>query len=250
MSVVPPPSRLAREGGHPAGGRPCQVARLGMMEYRRAWDLQKDLAAQVHDGARPNTLLLLEHPPVYTRGRLSRDEHLLLPAEALEKKGVPVVETDRGGQITFHGPGQIVAYPVVDLRGWGGPVKYVRTLERVIVEALADFGVSAATLDGITGVWVGDAKIAAIGVKISRGVAYHGFSLNVTTDLSYYDDIVPCGISDKPVTSMTRVLHEIVDPVRVQHSLVHHFGKNMEFQMVELEEGVTPGPGTSRLRMR
>ena len=217
----------------------CQIVRLGMVEYQRAWDLQKDLAAQVHEGARPNTLLLLEHPPVYTRGRLSRDEHLLLPVEALEKKGVPVVETDRGGQITFHGPGQVVAYPVVDLRGWGGPVKYVRTLERVIMDALADFGVFAATLDGITGVWVGDAKIAAIGVKISRGIAYHGFSLNVTTDLSYYDDIVPCGISDRPITSMTRVLEKPVDPVAVQYSLVYHFGKRMGFQIVEPEEGAT-----------
>ncbi len=220
-------------------GRPCQVVRLGMVEYQRAWDLQKDLAAQVHDGARPNTLLLLEHSPVYTRGRLSRDEHLLLPVEALAKKGVPVVETDRGGQITFHGPGQIVAYPIVDLRGWGGPVKYVRTLERVIVDALADFDVSAATLHGITGVWAGDAKIAAIGVKISRGVAYHGFSLNVTTDLSYYGDIVPCGIADRPVTSMTRVLDKTVDPASVQYSLVHYFGKHMGFQMVEPVEGET-----------
>ena len=217
---------------------PCQVVRLGMVEYQRAWDLQKDLAAQVHDGARPNTLLLLEHFPVYTRGRLSRDEHLLLSVEALDKKGVPVVETDRGGQITFHGPGQIVAYPVIDLRGWGGPVKYVRTLERVIMDALADFGVSAATLDGITGVWVGDAKIAAIGVKISRGVAYHGFSLNVTTDLSYYDDIVPCGIADRPVTSMTSVLEKMVDPAVVQYSLAYHFGKNMDFRMVEAEQSV------------
>ena len=214
----------------------CQVVRLGMVEYQRAWDLQKDLAAQVHDGSKPNTLLLVEHPPVYTRGRLSRAEHLLLPVEALEKKGVPVLDTDRGGQITFHGPGQIVAYPVVDLRGWGGPVKYVRTLERVIVDTLADFGVSAATLDGITGVWAGNAKIAAIGVKISRGVAYHGFSLNVTTDLSYYDDIVPCGISDRPVTSMTRVLEKTVDPAGVQYSLVHHFGQRMGFQMVEPED--------------
>ena len=216
----------------------CQVVRLGMVEYQRAWDLQKDLAAQVHDGLRPNTLLLLEHLPIYTRGRLSRDEHLLVSAEALEKKGVPVFDTDRGGQITFHGPGQIVAYPVVDLRGWGGPVKYVRTLERVIIDTLTDFRISAATLGGITGVWVGNAKIAAIGVKISRGVAYHGFSLNVTTDLSYYDNIVPCGIADRPVTSMTHVLEKPVDPAGVQYSLVYHFGKNLGFHMVEQEDSV------------
>ena len=216
----------------------CQVVRLGTVEYQRAWDLQKDLAVQVHDGVRPNTLLLLEHPPVYTRGRLSRTEHLLAPVEVLEKKGVQVFDTDRGGQITFHGPGQIVAYPIVDLRGWGGPVKYVRTLEGVVVDTLDDFGVSASTLEGITGVWVGDAKIAAIGVKISRGIAYHGFSLNVTTDLSYYDDIIPCGIADRPVTSITHVLEKMVDPASVQYSLVYHFGESMGFQMVDREESI------------
>ena len=214
---------------------PCQIIRLGTVEYHRAWELQVELAAKVHDGAQPNTLLLLEHSPVYTKGRLSKPEHILLSDEELRQKGIGVYEADRGGQVTFHGPGQLVAYPVVDLREWGGPVKYVRTLERIIVDSLADFKITAETIDGITGVWVDGAKIAAIGVKISRGVAYHGFAINVTTDLSYYSHIVPCGIADRPVTSMAEVLGEGVDMGMAQYSLAYQFGKGMGFRMVEAE---------------
>ncbi len=214
---------------------PCQIIRLGTVEYHRAWELQVELAAKVHDGAQPNTLLLLEHSPVYTKGRLSKPEHILLSDEELRQKGIGVYEADRGGQVTFHGPGQLVAYPVVDLREWGGPVKYVRTLERIIVDSLADFKITAETIDGITGVWVDGAKIAAIGVKISRGVAYHGFAINVTTDLSYYSHIVPCGIADRPVTSMAQVLGEDVDMAMAQYSLAYQFGKGMGFRMVESE---------------
>ena len=214
---------------------PCQIIRLGTVEYHRAWELQVELAAKVHDGAQPNTLLLLEHSPVYTKGRLSKPEHILLSDEELRQKGIGVYEADRGGQVTFHGPGQLVAYPVVDLREWGGPVKYVRTLERIIVDSLADFKITAETIDGITGVWVDGAKIAAIGVKISRGVAYHGFAINVTTDLSYYSHIVPCGIADRPVTSMAKVLGEDVDMGMAQYSLAYQFGKGMGFRMVEAE---------------
>ena len=214
---------------------PCQIIRLGTVEYHRAWELQVELAAKVHDGAQPNTLLLLEHSPVYTKGRLSKPEHILLSDEELRQKGIGVYEADRGGQVTFHGPGQLVAYPVVDLREWGGPVKYVRTLERIIVDSLADFKITAETIDGITGVWVDAAKIAAIGVKISRGVAYHGFAINVTTDLSYYSHIVPCGIADRPVTSMAKVLGEDVDMGMAQYSLAYQFGKGMGFRMVEAE---------------
>jgi lipoyl(octanoyl) transferase len=206
------------------------------MEYQRAWDLQVDLAAKVHDGAQPNTLLLLEHPPVYTKGRLSKPEDILLSDEELRQKGIGIHEVDRGGQVTFHGPGQLVAYPVVDLREWGGPVKYVRTLERIIVDTLADFKITSESMEGITGVWVAGAKIAAIGVKISRGIAYHGFAINVTTDLSYYSHIVPCGISDRPVTSMAEVLGADVEMGMAQYSLAYQFGKGMGFGMVEAEE--------------
>ncbi len=203
----------------------------GTVDYRRAWEWQVALADAVREGRQPSTLLLLEHPPVYTMGRLSKPEHLLAAPEELADAGVDLVETDRGGQITFHGPGQLVAYPVVDLRGWGGPLKYVRTLERVIINVLADFRISAGLNPGLTGVWVGDAKIAAIGVKISRGVAYHGFSINVTTDLSFYDRIVPCGIEDGDVTSMERVLGHPLGLADVAQRVAARFGEGMGLKM-------------------
>ncbi len=213
----------------------CQVVRLGAIEYQQAWDLQVRLAESVHRGEQPSTLLLLEHPPVYTKGRLSRSAHILLTPRQLKAKGISVYDTDRGGQVTYHGPGQLVAYPVVDLREWGGPLKYVRTLERIIVDTLADFQIRGGPDEGLTGVWVGDAKIAAIGVRISRGVAYHGLAVNVNTDLTYYDHIVPCGIEDRPVTSMAQFLGEPVDLDMVEYSLAYQFGKGMGFRMMEVD---------------
>ena len=212
----------------------CQVVHLGLVEYRRAWDEQVTLAQAVRDGSQPNTLLLLEHPHVYTRGRLSKPEHLSLTQVELAERGVSVVDTDRGGQVTYHGPGQLVGYPIIDLRNWGGPLKYVRTLEQVIIETLADLGVEAGLVPGLTGVWVAEAKVAAIGVKISRGVAYHGFSLNVNTDLSYYDHIVPCGITDRDVTTLERLLARPVEMELVRNGLAYRFGQQMGFRMKEV----------------
>ena len=213
----------------------CHVVHLGTMDYRRAWELQVNLAQAVRDGERPNTLLLLEHPPTYTLGRLSQADHILLSPEELEIKGISVCETDRGGQATYHGPGQLVAYPVVDLRDWGGPLKYVRTLEQVIIGTMADFQLQGRLEDGITGVWVGDCKIAAIGIKISRGVAFHGLAINVNTDLSYFSHIVPCGIPDLRVTSICQESGGPVDMEMAQYSLAYHFGREMGFKMVEGE---------------
>lgn len=213
----------------------CHAAALGPVGYKWAWELQRRLVNQISEGTRPNTLFLLEHPPVYTKGRLGRVDHLLLDPAELEARGIGFHETDRGGQITYHGPGQLVAYPVVDLRHWGGPLKYVRTLERVIVATLNDFGIDAEAVEGLTGVWAEGAKVAAIGVKISRGVAYHGLSINVNTDLSYYDHIVPCGIDDRPVTSMAQLLGQPVDMAEVQYSFVYHFGRAMGFKMEETD---------------
>ena len=213
------------------------------MDYRRAWDFQTDLAQAVRDGERPNTLLLLEHPPTYTLGRLSRADDILLSREELEARGISVCETDRGGQATYHGPGQLVAYPVVNLREWGGPLKYVRTLEQVIIGTLADFQLQGRLEDGITGVWVGDAKIAAIGVKISRGVAFHGLAINVNTDLSYFSHIVPCGIPDLEVTSIAQETGRPVDMEMVQYSFIYRFGREMGFKMVEAEAAAPLVPG-------
>jgi len=214
----------------------CRTVDLGTVDYRQAWDFQVELSQAVHDDKQPNTLLLLEHPHVYTQGRLSQQEHMLLNKNQLAKRGIDLVETDRGGQITYHGPGQLVAYPVVNLRNWGGPLRYVRTLEQIIIQSLSSFGIVGESVEGLTGVWVGDRKISAIGVKISRGVAHHGFSINVNNDLSYFDHIVPCGITDRRVTSMQQILGDVIDASAVRYSVAYHFGQGMGFTMVEKPE--------------
>ena len=182
----------------------CRVINAGVAPYREAWDWQVEITQQVREGLSPDTLLLLEHPHTYTRGRLAPDGDLLLDAETLAARGIEVVETDRGGLITYHGPGQLVAYPIIRLRGRGGPHWYVRTLEQVIISTLAEFDLSATTVEGLTGVWTADGqrKIAAIGVKIAGGVAYHGFAINVNPNLTMFEGIVPCGIRDREVTSL------------------------------------------------
>lgn len=208
------------------------------MEYLKAWELQRNLARQVHEGSQSNTLLLLEHPAVYTIGRRGDRKDVRLDDDQLSMIGIPIHEVDRGGQVTYHGPGQLVAYPILDLQGWGGPVKYVRALEQVIIRTLADFGVAADLVEGLTGVWAcpePSRKIAAIGVKISRGVSYHGFAINVNVDLSPFDDIVPCGIADGAVTSMEEVLGFPVEIEAVAYSLAYHFGREMDLRMVDVE---------------
>ena len=211
----------------------CTVASLGTVDYLVAWELQRSLVTQVADRSRPNTLLLLEHPHTFTIGRRgSRDQVLSTDAE-LSRLGIPVYDADRGGEVTYHGPGQLVVYPIVDLRGWGGPVKYVRTLEKAIVDTLAAFGVGARLQEGQTGVWVGPMKIASIGVKISRGVSYHGLAINVDPDLSRFEMIVPCGLPDAEITSMARVLGVPVELDAVGYSFTYHFGHSMGFRMVE-----------------
>ena len=213
----------------------CQVLRAGVVEYLRAWKLQRDLAGKVQLGTQPNTLLLLEHPPVYTIGRRGKREQVLLSDSQLVQLGISLHEADRGGEVTYHGPGQLVVYPVLSLREWGGPVKYVRTLEQIIIKTLEDFKITGRLVQGLTGVWVGEEKIAAIGVKISRGVCYHGVALNVNTDLSWFRQIIPCGITDRGVTSIQKLLGGPAELDVVAYSLVYHFGREMGFHMVETE---------------
>ena len=203
----------------------CRIIRAGVVPYRQAWDWQVAIADQVRNGTAPATLLLLEHPHTYTRGRLAPDSDLLLDAAALAARGIDLVATDRGGLVTYHGPGQLVAYPIIRLRGRGGPHWYIRTLEQVIISALADFGLPAATVAGLTGVWTADGqrKIAAIGVKIAGGVAYHGCAINIDPDLTRYDGIIPCGIADRGVTSMAAELSVAPAPDAVAAAVARHF---------------------------
>ena len=195
------------------------------MDYLPAWELQKSLREEVARGSIPDLILLLEHPHVYTLGRRGKTTDVLASPQSLRRLGAEVHEVDRGGEVTYHGPGQLVGYPIIDLRRWGGPLKYVRALEACLMATLADLGVSAHSDGRPTGVWAGDAKIAAIGVKVSRGVTTHGFALNVNPDLSYFDHIVPCGMPDARVSSMTSVLSEDVQVEDVIPVLVRQFGE-------------------------
>ena len=178
----------------------------GYFAYDAAWRWQIATAAEVRNFA-PEALALLEHTPVFTFGRRARYDHLLIPPADLRSRGAAVIESDRGGDVTFHGPGQLVAYPILDLRTRRlGPVEYVRRLEEAVIRTLHGFGVWGERWPGRPGVWVNGAKIAAIGVRVHDGVSTHGLALNVETDLSWFDAIVPCGISDAGVTSMARLL--------------------------------------------
>ena len=179
------------------------LTRLGPVGYADALEIQRALHSHVANGEMDGALLLLEHPHVYTLGRRGALDDILVPADRLPSLGVEVHHVDRGGEVTYHGPGQLVGYPIVNLRRLGmRPLEYVRSLERLLVKTLSDFGIPAEAEGHPTGVWTGGAKIAAIGVRVSRGVTSHGFALNVSPDLGYFDHIVPCGIEDCRVTSM------------------------------------------------
>ena len=202
------------------------VRRLGTIGYQAGLDLQAQLVEDRKAGRIPDQLLLLEHPPVITLGVRTRSDrsNVLVSAEALAEQGVDLFETGRGGDVTYHGPGQLVGYPILDLKPDRCDVhRYVRDLEEVLIRAAADFGIVSTRIPGLTGIWVGDQKLAAIGVRISRWVTSHGFALNVSTDLSPFGLIVPCGIADKGVTSMERVLHRPVDMDEVASRVIGAF---------------------------
>jgi lipoyl(octanoyl) transferase len=223
------------------------VLQLGTIDYSTGLRLQERLVASRKEGQIGDVLLLLEHTPVITLGRNAKAANILASPEKLAERGVEVFECDRGGDVTFHGPGQLVGYPIFDLRGFPssggkrntlGAVEYVRRLEEVLIRSCADFGIGAERVPGLTGVWTqGDAqaKIAALGVHISRGVTSHGFALNVNTDLSYFHLIIPCGITSKPVTSMEKELGREVAMQDVVHSVSRNFGMVFGSQILWLE---------------
>ena len=193
---------------------------LGRMSYNSAWDIQKEYHKKVVSGKEPDTLIIVEHEPVYTLGKNANDNHLLQSAS----EEIQVFRIERGGDITFHGPGQIVVYPILDLNRFVKSVSwYMRTLEKIIIDTLSDFEIKAGLKDGLTGVWVGDEKIGAQGVRISRWVTMHGLALNVNTDLRYFDGIIPCGIFDYGVTSMEKLMGRKQDINKVKNTIIKYF---------------------------
>lgn len=226
----------------------CTVVRLGVVDYAQAWELQKRLVAARAEGRIEDVLLLLEHPHTYTLGRSGKIEHLLMSEAERQSRGVTVHWVDRGGDITYHGPGQLVGYPIISVGSHtvhgvesstgrdripqADYVRYLRDLEEVLIRALAAFGVRGERVAGYTGVWVDGKKIAAIGVKVNaQGISSHGFALNVCTDLSYFAGIVPCGIHDRGVTSLDRLLGRPVTVDEAAQAVVASFGQVFRWKM-------------------
>ena len=210
------------------GSRRVEVRRLGVVSYADGLELQKSLVEQRRAGEVPDQLLLLEHPPVITLGVKTRNtrSNIVASPELLERHGVEVFETGRGGDVTYHGPGQLVGYPIVDLKPDRCDVhRYVRDIEEVMIRAAARFGVTASRLPGLTGAWVGDEKLAAIGVRIARWITSHGFAFNVNTTLNHFDFIVPCGITGKGVTSLQKLLDRTVPMDEVGDAIVLAFAE-------------------------
>ncbi len=232
----------------------CAVIRLGLVDYAEAWALQKRLVAERADGRIGDTLLLLEHPHTYTLGRSGKLEHLLMSEAERQARGVSVHWVDRGGDITYHGPGQLVGYPIMAVGSYtvhsvaSSPqrdripqadyVRYLRDIEEVIIRALAAFGVQGERVAGYTGVWVGGEKIAAIGVKVNaRGISSHGFALNVCPDLSYFAGIIPCGIPDKGVTSLEQLLNRPMTVDEVIPAVIAAFSEVFGFEEMIIDDG-------------
>jgi lipoyl(octanoyl) transferase len=212
--------------------RCCNVLDLGRMSYGEALGIQHRLADERKQGAGTDHLLFVEHPNTLTTGRNGKDENVLASESILERAGIEFHASDRGGDVTYHGPGQVVGYPIMNLRDWKRDVgAFVRGIEQVLIDTLVEFGIVAGRVPKLTGVWVGEgaeqAKIAAIGVHLSRWVSTHGWALNVTTDLRYFQYIVPCGLA-KPVTSMER-LGVRARAEDVKEALARHFGRIFDF---------------------
>ncbi len=202
----------------------AQVLDVGCMPYQEAWSLQQRLHAQRVARAIPDTLILVEHPPVITLGKGFHPQNLLFSPEFYAQRGIGVSPTDRGGDVTCHNPGQLVGYPIFDVRALGGDLhRFLRQIEEALIRTLRPYGIEATRSEGYTGVWVGNEKIAAIGIKVARWVSMHGFALNVNNDLSLFQMIVPCGIADKGVTSLSRLLGYAVPMEEVKQRVVAQF---------------------------
>jgi lipoyl(octanoyl) transferase len=230
---------------------PIWCARVGELPYEEARAMQKRLEAARHEGEIPDVLLLLEHPPVYTKGRRTDPSELGMGEDWYRMQGIEVCESDRGGRVTYHGPGQLVGYPIMSLKSYGDDVHgYVRRMERVMTGSLADVGIDSEVIDGLTGVWVGGRppegrKIGSIGVHINRGITTHGFAINVNNDLQPFEWIVPCGIEGARMTSVCRELTEEHDMAAFMDVVTERFGEVYGREPVAIEpEALAAAAGT------
>lgn len=212
----------------------CRVLNLGLVGYDKAYDLQKRLHKFRREGRIDDVLILLEHEPVVTIGRGGKRDNILVSDELLQSKGIRVFEIDRGGDVTLHCPGQLVGYPILDLNFHGKNIhRYLRNLEEVIIRSLKVYGIDGQRIENHTGVWVGGRKVASIGIGIKGWVTFHGFSLNINSDLSYFSLIRPCGFESRTVTSVSEILGRLVEPKDFRHQLIEQFGKVFNLEMEE-----------------
>ena len=203
----------------------CNVLDIGLKDYMEVYDLQKKILSERIKGEIPDTLILTEHPPTFTIGRKGGRGNILVSNEVLKKNGIKVYEIDRGGDITYHGPGQIVGYLIINLTEWNKDIHlYLRSLEEVIIRFLSHFKIMADRINDYTGVWVGDCKIAAIGIGVSKWTTFHGFCININPDKKHFKMITPCGIKDKSVTSLDELTGETTDMQKAKQVLITEFG--------------------------
>ena len=207
---------------------------LGTLQYKESWDLQKSLLDLRYRKRIDDVLLLVEHPHTYTLGKTANHENLVGNSEYLEKNRISVFDIDRGGDITYHGPGQIVGYPIFNLINWKKDThKYLRALEELLIRTCRDYGVDANRNSALTGVWIDERKIAAIGIKVSRWITMHGFAFNVNTDLNLFDGIIPCGLNSKEVTSLSKEINRVVELESVKSTILKYVVEIFEYDEVE-----------------
>lgn len=208
---------------------------LDSIDYKEAWDLQKAIHKLRVENKVDDVLFLLEHPSTYTLGKTADKENLIGDDKYLSDKNISVYDIDRGGDITYHGPGQIVGYPIINLSNWQQDThKYLRAIEELIIQTCAEYGLNGSRVDKYTGVWIEDRKICAIGIKVSRWITMHGFAFNINTDLSLFNGIIPCGITDKAVTSLNSELKKEISLNEVKEKIIHHFSNIFNYDQIEI----------------
>jgi lipoyl(octanoyl) transferase len=212
---------------------------LGLIDYKQCWDLQKEIFEQRYQNKINDTFFMLEHPHTYTLGKVADKENLLSTNDQMKELGISVYEIDRGGDITYHGPGQIVGYPIIKLSEWKEDTHaYLRGLEEAIIMTCKEYGLNPGRNPNYTGVWIGDRKIAAIGIKVSRWITMHGFAFNINTDLAYFGGIIPCGIKDKEVTSLKRELGREIPIDEVKEKILKNFSEVFDYSMYSIKPKV------------